>query len=129
MITFEPIGYIRSPYRDHKGTPNNYTSAGNTIGVIEIEDKYTEGMCDMHAGEKYVVVFYLNKVDGYSLKVHKYGTGPVTGVFSTRSPFRPNPIGISEITIQAIDGNNITFTGVDMFDGTPVLDIKPAILS
>lgn len=127
MISYEPIGVIRSPYTKPDDTPRNYTQAGDTAAVLEVDGKYTDAMADMHAGEQYIVLFHMDRAKPCQLKVHKYRNGPVTGLFSTRAPFRPNPIGLSVITIQRIDGNRITFTGADMFDGTQVLDIKPVL--
>lgn len=129
MISYEPIGYIHSEFNSPDETPRNYTLAEDTTAVLEVDSKYLDGMSDIHPDEKYIVIFHLDRADHYDLRTHKFRKGPETGVFSTRSPFRPNPIGLSVITIQKIDGNKITFTGADMFDGTPVLDIKPAMNS
>lgn len=129
MITYEPIGYIHSEYNSPDEAPRNYTMAGDAASVLEIDSKYLDGMTDIYPGEKYIVIFHFDRVDHYDLRTHKFRKGPETGLFSTRSPFRPNPIGLSVITIKEIYGNKITFTGGDMFDGTPVLDIKPAMNS
>lgn len=129
MIQYQPIGYIKSPFHRPGETPRTYLASGNVTAVLEVAPEYLDAMSDMHPGEQYYVLFHFSHSDHYSLKVKRCGTGPVTGLFSTRAPFRPNPIGLSVITIQKIEGTNITFTGVDMFDGTPVLDIKPMACS
>jgi tRNA-Thr(GGU) m(6)t(6)A37 methyltransferase TsaA len=123
-IVFHPIGTIRSPYKDRKDAP--MWGADDTVTEAELilDEAYLEGAADMRPGSRYQLVFYFHKSDGGALTVAKRGTGPMTGVFSTHSPTRPNPIGISIVTVTAIDGNRIRFTGVDMLDGTPVLDIK-----
>lgn len=81
-------------------------------------------MKDMKVNEKYTVIFYFHKSHGYSPVVPLRGNGPMKGLFSTHSPHRPNPIGISTITVKKIKDNIIYFTGIDMLDKTPVLDIK-----
>lgn len=122
MISYEPIGYIKSQYNNPNETPRNYTVAGDTASVLEINSEYIEGMSDIKPGEKYIVIFHLDRIETYRLKVHKFRNGSVTGLFSTRAPFRPNPIGLSVITVQEVDGNKIIFTGGDMLNGTPVLE-------
>lgn len=125
-IQLNPIGVIHSPYHTIEEIPK-WGSGNSDQAEIIIEEQYLEGLADMHRGERYQVVFYFHKSKGMRLTVPKRGTGPMTGVFSTRSPSRPNAIGISVITVEDVRGNTIIFTGVDMLDGTPVLDIKPYI--
>ena len=124
-ILFHPIGVIRSPYQTTKQTPKWGADDTDTEAEIVLDEQFLEGIADMHPGEKYQLVFYFHESDGYQLTVARGGgTGPMTGVFSTHSPRRPNAVGISIITIKAVEGNRIRFTGVDMLDNTPVLDIK-----
>lgn len=123
-ILFHPIGVIRTPYTNTMDTPKWGTESGTAEAEIHLEEEYLEGIKDMHAGERYQIVFFFHQSDGYRLTVQKRGVGPLTGVFSTRSPNRPNPIGVSVITVTAVNGSCIRFTGVDMLDGTPLLDIK-----
>ncbi len=123
-IVFHPIGVIRSPYQTTKETPRWGTESGDTEAEIILDEKYLEGISDVHPGSKYQLVFYFHKSDGYQLTVAKRGTGAMTGLFSTHAPSRPNGIGISIVTVTAVFGNRIRFTGVDMLDGTPLLDIK-----
>jgi tRNA-Thr(GGU) m(6)t(6)A37 methyltransferase TsaA len=123
-IVFHPIGYIRSPYKEIKETPKWGTESGATEAEIVLDDQFLEGIADIKPGERYQLVFYFHETNGYSLTVKKRGTDIPAGVFSTRSPHRPNAIGISVITVKEIQGNHIRFTGVDMLDNTPVLDIK-----
>lgn len=120
----KPIGYIHSPYTDRNNTPRYYSVKPEVEAILEIEDEYLEGIKSMEVGEQYMVLFWFHKSEGYDLTVRIHGDGPLKGVFSSHSPNRPNPIGVSIITITGIEGNNIHFTGVDMLDGTPVLDIK-----
>ena len=123
-IVLSPIGVIRSPYHNKEETPKWGTDEAETEAEIILDSKYLEGIADMRPGEKYQILFFFHASDGFQLTVAKRGTGPKTGVFSTHSPNRPNGIGVSVITVTAIDGNHIRFTGVDMLDNTPLLDIK-----
>lgn len=126
QLICNPIGFIHSPYKDRSDTPKNGKEFPETEAVLEILEEYSEGMKDMKTGKKFLVLFWFDRNSDYKLTVPFHGDGPMTGLFSTHSPFRPNPIGISTITITNIEGRKIYFTGVDMFDGTPVLDIKSA---
>jgi tRNA-Thr(GGU) m(6)t(6)A37 methyltransferase TsaA len=123
-ILLHPIGIIRSPYQHTSETPKWGTEAGDTEAEIILDEKYLEGIADIQPGERYQLVFYFHKSVGSKLTVLKRGTGALTGVFSTRSPNRPNPVGISVVTVTAVNGNRIRFTGVDMLDETPLIDIK-----
>ena len=122
-IVFHPIGYIHSQYTDISKTPKNGEDSP-VEALIELDSKYLEAISDMEVGKKYIVLFYFHKSKGFKQKARLHGDGPLTGLFSTHSPNRPNPIGISTITVIDIDDNIIKFRGVDMLDGTPVLDIK-----
>jgi tRNA-Thr(GGU) m(6)t(6)A37 methyltransferase TsaA len=122
-IILHPIGEIHSPYHSRKETPNWGASDPVTEGEIVLDEQYLEGGADMHPGW-YQVLFYFHKSEGYRLTVAKRGGGPMTGVFSTHASDRPNAIGVSVITVTGVHGRLIRFTGVDMLDGTPVLDIK-----
>jgi tRNA-Thr(GGU) m(6)t(6)A37 methyltransferase TsaA len=126
-IKFYPIGYISSPYTARGQAPKQGIYDAETRGVMHINEKYINGVADMKEGLQYVVVFYFHKSPGYELTVRSHRTGLLTGVFSTRSPNRPNGIGLSVVKVEKINGAEIEFTGVDMLDGTPVLDIKPYI--
>ncbi len=123
-IIFKPIGYINSPYDDVKNMPKSTRESGDVEAEMIINEEYIESMSSMQACEEYMVLFYFHKSEGFEQRVPFRGTGPVKGLFSTHAPNRPNPIGVSTIKIVEINGNVIKFTGVDMLNGTPVLDIK-----
>ena len=124
-IVFCPIGYIRSNFKTIEETPKH--GFENEIEAeIEIKEEFVEAMADMKENQKFMVLFYFHKSEGYELTSPLHGVGPMMGLFSTHSPRRPNPIGVSTITITGVEGNIIKFKGVDMLDGTPVLDIKSA---
>lgn len=123
-ITYHPIGIIRTAFTTRENTPRG-AAAQNAQGTIHMHPDYREAMADMHPGERYLVLFHFDRSQGYRQTVPIRGDGPMTGLFSTRAPNRPNPIGLTAVTIDAIEDTRITFHGADMMDGTPVLDIKP----
>lgn len=124
-ITLHAIGKIISPYHNRKEVPRQGTMQPEIEAEMMIEEQYVEGIADIRPGETYLVLFYFHESEEYDLTVPIGGTGPMTGLFSTRSPKRPNGIGVSKVTIVSITGNRIRFSGVDMLDNTPILDIKP----
>lgn len=124
-ITFHPIGFIHSPFTERKGTPKHGSEAPEgTEGEIRLEPGYAGGLEGIKPGDRLIVLFHFHMSKGAPMTVRLRETGRETGVFNSHSPDRPNPIGISIIEVLEIDGNSIRFSGVDMVDGTPVLDIK-----
>ena len=124
-IYMSSIGIIRTPYKTREEAPRSWKENRETEGEIIIDDKYVEGIASIEAGKEYYVLFYFHESKGYTLTVHSHRDGPLRSLFATRSPDRPNGIGLTIITVTEVKGNRIRFTGVDMLDGTPVLDIKP----
>lgn len=124
-ITMSPIGYIKSPFKDIKEIPRQSIYAENKKAIIEILPEYKEGIKDIEEGSYGVILFYFHKSEGYTLRTISHKNWKSQSVFSTRSPNRPNGIGMSIVKFTKIDNNKIEFQGVDMLDGTPVLDIKP----
>jgi tRNA (adenine37-N6)-methyltransferase len=102
---------------------------GQRIGTLEIYPEYQEGLDGIEVGQIIVVLFWLHQSTRDVLKVYPRGdrSRGLRGVFATRSPMRPNPIAISELQVLAIRGNCIEVSGLDILDGTPVLDIKKKI--
>ena len=123
-VTFKPIGWIESPFTDTRDMPRFYSESGETTATLHVLPEFTDGLMGVTEGMELLVIFHINQSKDKALQVYKRGTGPLTGVFATRSPRRPNPIGVSTITVEEINGSDILFTGVDMLNGTPVLDIK-----
>jgi tRNA (adenine37-N6)-methyltransferase len=112
--------------REH--TPKNYDES-NHIGTIEIYQDFIEGLDGIRKGDIIVVLFWLDRADRSILRVYPRGdkSKPKRGIFSTRSPVRPNPIAISELLVQDINKNILTVKGLDILDSTPVIDIKKKI--
>ncbi|AMK15351.1 tRNA (N6-threonylcarbamoyladenosine(37)-N6)-methyltransferase TrmO [Methanobrevibacter olleyae] len=123
-IIFRPIGYIKSKYESVENMPKSSKEAMNEEAEIIIDEEYLESISSMKTGEEYMVLFYFHKSKGFKQRVPFRGDGPIMGLFSTHAPNRPNPIGVSTIKIKEIDGNIISFNGVDMLNNTPVLDLK-----
>ena len=124
-ITMEAIGYIRSEFTEKKQLPRQSVLNTDKKASIEIVDKYLDGLEGIEEGSHGVILFYFHKSKEAPLRLKPHGREEITGVFSTRSPNRPNGIGQSIVKFTRVDGKMLEFEGVDMLDGTPVLDIKP----
>jgi tRNA-Thr(GGU) m(6)t(6)A37 methyltransferase TsaA len=126
-IKYKPVGYIKTSYKDPSELPRQSVLNKKAKGTIMLEKEYEEGLYSYNKGDYIVVIFHFHLSEGYSLHQKQGGTGIQKGVFALRSPFRPNRIGMSIVEIDEINKNTICFKGVDMVNGTPVLDIKPYI--
>ncbi len=126
--TLHFIGVAHSNIQGREDAPQNYTMS-DRVGILEIYPEYQEGLDGIAAGQTIVVLFWLHKSTRDTLKVYPRGdkSRGLHGVFSTRSPIRPNPIALSELKVLAMDGNRLEVSGLDVFDGTPILDIKKKI--
>jgi len=129
MFKMQPIGFVKSPYTDTSQIPKGCGATHKAEGVLEIESEFEEGLTDIEGFSHLFVLWVFHKVEGYSL----LGTPPSDnrphGVFATRSPFRPSPIGLTVVELIRREGNRLHVLGVDMLDGTPILDIKPYLSS
>ena len=128
-FTLKPIGILHCDLTNREHTPKNYDESRH-IGTIEIYPDFIEGLDGIRKGDIIVVLFWLDRADRSILRVHPRGdkSKPKRGIFSTRSPVRPNPIAISELLVQDINKNILTVKGLDILDATPVIDIKNKIL-
>jgi tRNA-Thr(GGU) m(6)t(6)A37 methyltransferase TsaA len=126
-VIYKPIGVIHSPFKDRVGIPRQAVGAPEVSAKIEMFDEYIDGLSDLDGFSHIVVVFHMHLIGQSSLKASPPWDNKGHGVFSTRSPFRPNPIGISVVRLEGIDRNILNISCVDMANGTPVLDIKPYI--
>jgi L-fuculose-phosphate aldolase len=130
MITFtvQPIGILHCNLKTRAQAPKNYDESEHR-GTIEIYPEFLAGLEGIRRGDTIVVLFWLDRADRSVLRVHPRGdtTKPKRGVFSTRSPVRPNPIAVSELLVDDINDNVITVKGLDILDATPVIDIKKRI--
>ena len=125
-IELRPIGFVRT---DAEELPRHW-SVSEVKGTLVIDEQYSEGLRDVQAGQRVVVIFHFHRSPKFSpeLLLPRSGqTGRETGVFSTCSPVRPNPIGMSVVEVLGTRGASIDVRRLDMMDGTPILDIKPHI--
>jgi tRNA (adenine37-N6)-methyltransferase len=124
-----PIGHIRSPYTDTKAIPKGLGVKHDVEGVLEILPEFELGLTDIEGFSHLFVIWAFDRSEGYEL----YGKSPADdkphGVFATRSPRRPNPIALTVVELLGRDGARIRVRGVDMLDGTPILDLKPYMSS
>jgi tRNA-Thr(GGU) m(6)t(6)A37 methyltransferase TsaA len=129
-FTFSPIGFVKSPYTETSKIPRGCGAKHEAEGSLEILREFEEGMMDIEGFSHLYVLWAFDRSDGFDLVAH-----PPTdekrphGVFSTRSPRRPNPIALTVVELLGRQGNSLRVRGVDMLDGTPILDIKPYLSS
>jgi len=126
-IRYKPIGIIHSPYKEPRGTPIQPTAAKDVEGTVEIFHEYAEGLKDIEGFSHIILVYHFHLSKEFSLKVKPHMNNSLRGVFATRSPSRPNPIGISVVRLIRVKGNILHIRDVDIVDGTPLLDIKPYV--
>jgi len=126
-LTLRPIGEVRSAILDPATAPR-FETVSNFPADLVIDPAYAEGLTDLNVGQEIFVFTWLHLCDRVCLRVHPRGDPalPMRSVFSTRSPNRPNPIGLHRARITAITGNVITVAAMEAINGTPVIDIKPA---
>lgn len=128
-IQLNPIGFVRSPFKSLENIPErrivSLSNFEDVIGEIEILEEYEEGLRDIDGFSHLIIVFVFHEIKDKKLKVIPPFNGKERGVFSTRSPFRPNPIGMTIVELLEKKGKILRVKGIDMIDGTPVIDIKP----
>jgi tRNA (adenine37-N6)-methyltransferase len=129
VFTPKPIGYVRSPYTDTKAIPKGLGVKHELEGVLEILPEFELGLTDIEGFSHLFVIWAFDRSEGFEL----FGPSPADdkphGVFATRSPRRPNPIALTVVELLSRDGARIRVRGVDMLDGTPILDLKPYMSS
>ena len=126
-IELESIGTIHTQFTEIEGMPIQPTGAKGIEGTIEIKEKYAEGLKDLDGFSHIHLIYLLHTVDGYMLEVKPFMDNTTHGVFATRSPKRPNRIGMSVCKVNKVEDNKIYIENVDILDGTPLLDIKPYV--
>lgn len=122
-----PIGTIRSPFKNLEGMPIQPTGARDVMGQVIVDRAYVEGLSDLDGFSHIFLFYYFHRSRGYDLKVKPFMDDELRGLFSTRAPRRPNPIGLSVVRLLGVDDNKLEIQGVDVLDGTPLLDIKPYV--
>ena len=121
----QPIGYVRSPYRDAREIPKGLGAEHEAEGTLEILAEFEPGLRDIGGFSHLYVIWVFDRSEGSSLEATPPSDNRSHGVFATRSPQRPNPIGLTVVELLAREGATLRVRGVDMLDRTPILDIKP----
>lgn len=129
MFPFHPIGFVRSPFTDTAQIPKGPGAAHDAEGELELLPEFEGGLADIEGFSHLYVLWVFDQVDGYDLLSMPPTDDRAHGVFSTRSPRRPNPIGLTVVRLIRRDDARLVVRGVDMLDGTPILDIKPYLSS
>jgi tRNA-Thr(GGU) m(6)t(6)A37 methyltransferase TsaA len=122
----EPIGVIHSPFTEKDQTPIQ-ASRSQTRGCVEVFTEFSGGLQDLEGFSHIILLYVFHCSSGYSLQVKPFLDDQLRGLFATRHPCRPNPIGLSVVRLLARRENILDIEGVDMLDGTPLLDIKPYV--
>jgi len=127
-IVLRPVGRVESPLIDRADAPRQ-GDEGSPDAYLVFEPAVSEGLRDLRVGAEVIVLTWLDRARRDVLAVHPRGdrTRPETGVFSTRSPDRPNPIGLHRVTILSVEGTKIRVRNLEALDGTPVVDVKPVL--
>jgi tRNA-Thr(GGU) m(6)t(6)A37 methyltransferase TsaA len=126
-FTFKPIGVIHTPFQEPKGTPIQPAAALGVEGRIELSPEYEAGLQDLEGFSHLILIYVFHLSRGYNLKVTPFLDDRERGLFATRAPARPNPVGLSIVRLERIEGHTLYLRDVDMVDGTPLLDIKPYV--
>ena len=126
-LVFNPIGVIRTPFDKPEGTPIQPSRAAGARGTVEVLPEFADGLADLDGFSHIIVLYVFHRSEGFALRVMPFLDVYQRGVFATRAPCRPNPIGLSVLELRGIHGGTLEVANVDMIDGTPLLDIKPYV--
>jgi tRNA-Thr(GGU) m(6)t(6)A37 methyltransferase TsaA len=122
----QPIGVIHSPFIKKSQTPIQSTRS-RARGSVEVYPEFAAGLQDLDGFSHIILLYIFHRSDGYSLRVKPFLDHQERGLFATRYPSRPNPIGLSIVRLESIQGNILNIEGIDVLDETPLLDIKPYV--
>ena len=128
-VTLRPIGTVRSPYTDTASIPKGVGAEHHAEGVLEIRPDLEQGLQDIEGFSHLYVIWIFDRAEGPELLAYPPSDNRPHGVFATRSPQRPNPLGLSVVELLRREGTRLHVRGIDMLDGTPVVDIKPYLSS
>jgi len=126
-VTYKPIGVVDTPFQDIRGMPIQPAGAPNAQGQVHIFPQYAEGLEGLEVFSHIILIYHFHRVERAELTVVPFLDSEHHGVFCTRAPARPNPIGLSVVLLEARDGNTLQVSGVDILNKTPLLDIKPYV--
>ena len=128
-VIYKAIGIIHSPFKTIEGVPIQPAAANGILGEVKVNNEYSGGLKSLEEFSHLILLYHFHFSNGYNLNVIPFMDSTEHGVFATRAPNRPNPIGISVVKIKSIKENTIVVENIDVIDGTPLLDIKPYISS
>jgi tRNA-Thr(GGU) m(6)t(6)A37 methyltransferase TsaA len=126
-VVYVPIGVVRSPFKTVEGTPIQPVGAKGVRGRIELRQEFVAGVKDLEGFSHIILIYHFHLSKGFDLQVRPFLDTERRGLFATRVPKRPNPVGISVVRLVKVEGANLTIENVDVIDGTPLLDIKPYV--
>jgi tRNA-Thr(GGU) m(6)t(6)A37 methyltransferase TsaA len=126
-MEIKAIGVIHSPFTNREGMPIQPAGAAGVKGAVEVLPEFADGLQDLDGFSHIILLYQFDRSDGYDLKVVPFLDKTPRGLFATRAPRRPNPIGLSVVALERIEGNVLHIDGVDVLDATPLLDIKPYV--
>ena len=127
IVQYTPIGIIHSPFAEPHGVPIQPVAARDIPGRVEVYPEYAEGLRDLDGFSHIILLYHLHLSQGYNLLTKPFLEEVQRGVFATRAPRRPNPIGLSVVRLERVEGATLYILDVDIVDGTPLLDIKPYV--
>lgn len=127
MTELKPIGVIHSPFKVLDGMPIQPAGAAGVKGSVEVFGEYRAGLKDLDGFSHIILLYHLHRSKGFSLHVVPFMDSEPRGLFATRAPKRPNPIGLSVVQLDKIEDGVLHIQNVDILDGTPLLDIKPYV--
>ena len=127
VVVYKPIGVVHSPFKVPQDVPIQSAAAEGVTGYIELSTEYVEGLRDVGGFSHLILIYHCHMAQEYSLLVRPFLDKQLHGVFSTRAPSRPNPIGLSIVRLNKIENTLLHIKDVDIIDGTPLLDIKPFV--
>jgi len=125
MFTPRPIGFVRSPFQDASAIPKGLGATHPEEGALEILPEFALGLTDIEGYSHLIVLWVFDRADGFDLLITPPSDDRPHGLFTTRAPRRPNPIALTIVQLLGREGSSLRVRGVDMLDGTPILDIKP----
>ncbi len=126
-ITYHPIGIIHSPFKDLEGMPIQPSGESSGPGTIEILPEFAKGLKDLASFSHIILLYHFHRVKRVSLTVTPFLGSELHGIFATRAPTRPNPIGVSMVKLVKVEGSTLYVENLDILDGTPLLDLKPYV--
>lgn len=127
QVVYAPIGIVRSPFKTAQGSPIQPVGAKGVRGEIDLREEFIAGVKDLEGFSHLILIYHFHHSKGFDLEVKPFLDNESRGVFATRAPKRPNPIGISVVKLVKVERGCLIIEDVDILDGTPLLDIKPYV--